>query len=184
MHEFVDEFFANFVHEFKYEIRTNSRVRIRMNFLREKLVMLRMACTVISGKNLQYEVATLKEYMIKEFTRKNREPIYEPDQFEKFCMEAGAPTLFNNILLSMTSDRHSEQRHNQNKILTVTLIYKLCFGLSQQANYLQRDNTIFMLTNNINKEAMNTERSLGPACSRSSGYRFLHSIEKKNIQRW
>ena len=23
-HEFVDEFFANFVHEFKYEIRTNS----------------------------------------------------------------------------------------------------------------------------------------------------------------
>ena len=120
--------------------------------------------------------------MIKEFTRKNRGPIYEPDQFEKFCMEAGAPTLFNNILLSMTSDRHSEQRHNQNKILTVTLIYKLCFGLSQQANYLQRDNTIFMLTNNINKEAMNTERSLGSACSRCSGYRFLHSIEKKTFK--
>ena len=37
-HEFVDEFFANFVQrEF---------VRIRMNFLLEKLVMLRMACTV------------------------------------------------------------------------------------------------------------------------------------------
>ena len=47
-HEFVDEFFANFVHEFKYEIRTNSHefVRIRMDFLHEKLVMLRMACTV------------------------------------------------------------------------------------------------------------------------------------------
>ena len=40
-HEFVDEFFANFVHEFKYEIRTNS-----YEFLHEKLVMLRMACTV------------------------------------------------------------------------------------------------------------------------------------------
>ena len=48
-HEFVDEFFANFVHEFKYEIRTNlgKFVRIRMNFLHEKLVMLRMACTVL-----------------------------------------------------------------------------------------------------------------------------------------
>ena len=47
-HEFVDEFFVNFVHEFKYEIRRNSLefVRIRMIFLREKLVMLRMACTV------------------------------------------------------------------------------------------------------------------------------------------
>ena len=72
---------------------------------------------LISGTNLQYEVATLKEYMIKEFTRKNREPIYESDQFEKFCMEAGAPILFNNILLSMTSDRHSEQRQNQNKLI-------------------------------------------------------------------
>ena len=39
--EFVDEFFANFVHEFKYEIRTNS-----YELLNEKLVMLRMACTV------------------------------------------------------------------------------------------------------------------------------------------
>ena len=44
----MDEFFANFVHEFKYEIHKNLRefVRIRMNFLHEKLVMLRMACTV------------------------------------------------------------------------------------------------------------------------------------------
>ena len=37
-----------FVHKFKYEIRKNSSkfVQIRMNFLHEKLVMLRMACTV------------------------------------------------------------------------------------------------------------------------------------------
>ena len=39
-HEFVDEFFTNFVHEFKYEIRMNSR---SYDFLHEKLVMLRMA---------------------------------------------------------------------------------------------------------------------------------------------
>ena len=46
-HEFVDEFFANFVHELKYEIRRN--------FLHQKLVMLRMACTVrhcVNSKNL------------------------------------------------------------------------------------------------------------------------------------
>ena len=41
-HEFVDEFFMNFVHEFKYEIHTNlcEFVQIRMNFLHKKLVML------------------------------------------------------------------------------------------------------------------------------------------------
>ena len=40
--EFVDEFFTNFVHEFKYEIHANSHefVRIHMNFLHKELVML------------------------------------------------------------------------------------------------------------------------------------------------
>ena len=48
-HEFMREFSANFLHEFKYKIRTNSRefARIQMNFLHKKLVMLRMACTVL-----------------------------------------------------------------------------------------------------------------------------------------
>ena len=43
-HEFVDEFFVNFVHEFKYEIRIHTNFVLK--FLHEKLVMLRMACTV------------------------------------------------------------------------------------------------------------------------------------------
>ena len=37
-YKLVKKFFTNFVHEFEYQIR--------MNFLQEKLVMLRMACTV------------------------------------------------------------------------------------------------------------------------------------------
>ena len=41
----MDEFFSNFVHEFTYEICTNSYDF----FLHEKLVMLRMACTVMGN---------------------------------------------------------------------------------------------------------------------------------------
>ena len=55
MHEFMDEFFANFVHEFKYEIR--------MNFLHEKLVMLRMACTV--GKLEHYGIRRIANVWLK-----------------------------------------------------------------------------------------------------------------------
>ena len=42
VHEFVKEFLINFVHKFKYGIRRNlcEFVRIYMNFLHEKLVML------------------------------------------------------------------------------------------------------------------------------------------------
>ena len=46
MREFVDEFFANFVHEFKCTRNLYEFARIRINFLHEKLVMLQMACTV------------------------------------------------------------------------------------------------------------------------------------------
>ena len=50
----MDEFFANFVHEFKSEIR--EFVRIRMIFLHEKFVMLRMACTVADNWINQYQL--------------------------------------------------------------------------------------------------------------------------------
>ena len=46
------------MHEFKYEIHMNSRefVQIRMNFLHEKLVMLRMACTVLKSNLIAIQV--------------------------------------------------------------------------------------------------------------------------------
>ena len=48
-HGFVHEFFANFVHDFGTILEF---VRIRMNFLHEKLVMLRMACTGTIGDGI------------------------------------------------------------------------------------------------------------------------------------
>ena len=56
----MDEFFANFVHEFKYEICTNS-----YEFLHEKLVMLRMACTVDSRAHFVFcKASVLNRYTI------------------------------------------------------------------------------------------------------------------------
>ena len=60
MHEFVDEFFAHFVHEFKYEIR--------MDFLHEKLVMLRMACTVQSSLSLVIDIKTTSFFTIRKIS--------------------------------------------------------------------------------------------------------------------
>ena len=42
---------------------------------------------------------------------------------------------------------------------------------------MQKHNTIFMTSGNMNKEALNTQRQLGLACSSQTAYRHLHSIE-------
>ena len=35
--------------------------------------------------------------MVEEFQKKKIQPIYDPDEFEIFCLEAGAETIFDNF---------------------------------------------------------------------------------------
>ena len=42
---------------------------------------------------------------------------------------------------------------------------------------MQKDNTIFMMSENMSKESLNIQRQLGLACSSQPAYRHLHSIE-------
>ena len=42
---------------------------------------------------------------------------------------------------------------------------------------MQKDNTIFIMSENMSKEALTTQRQLGLACSSQTAYRHLHSIE-------
>ena len=72
------------------------------------------------------------------------------------------------------------KRHQTNKNIVVSILYKLCYALSQKCNFLQKDNSLFMISNNLNKEAMNTERQLGNTCSAHTGYRMLQEAESKH----
>ena len=115
--------------------------------------------------------------MVEEFQKKKIQPIYDPDEFEIFCLEAGAETIFDNFQKAICTIRQTEQRIGLNRKKVVSVIYQLCFGLSQRCNFMQKDNTIFMMSENMNKEALNTQRQLGLACSSQTAYRHLHSIE-------
>ena len=60
----------------------------------------------------------------------------------------------------------------------VSVIYQLCFGLNQRCNSMQNDNMLFMITENLNKEAINTQRRLGLSCSSQTAYCHLRNAEQ------
>eukprot|EP00112_Aurelia_sp_Birch-Aquarium-sp1_P024675 Seg789.2 transcript_id=Seg789.2/GoldUCD/mRNA.D3Y31 product="hypothetical protein" protein_id=Seg789.2/GoldUCD/D3Y31 len=118
--------------------------------------------------------------MITEFGSLGRPVIYDPDEFEAFCRRAGATSIFFNMVSSFFNHRQSATRHQQNRKAAVAILYKLVFTLSQRCNFMQKENTLFMITNNLDKDAINTGRSLASACSSRTGNRMLQRGEEKN----
>ena len=116
--------------------------------------------------------------MLKHFNDKGQQPIYDPNEFAIFCCEAGAPTLFENLQTAICTTRQSSERIETNRGIVVSIIYQLCFGLNQRCNSMQKDNMLFMITENMNKEAINTQRRLGLSCSSQTAYRHLRYVEQ------
>lgn len=106
--------------------------------------------------------------MHQEFNAEQRPVIYDPIEFEQFCRRNGAPTLFTNLCQSMTDARHSEERREQNKYVAMTVIYELCYGRSQNSNYLQMDHDIYLKLSHTTQEGIDTEKRIGnTVCSRT-----------------
>ena len=133
-----------------------------------------------AGTDLQHELQLLKGAMIAEFGTLGRQVIYDPDEFEAFCRRAGATSIFTNMFSSVCNDRQSTARHQRNRKAVVAILYKLVYTLSQRCNLMQKENTLFMITNNLNKDAINTERSLASTCSSRTGNRMLQESEERN----
>ena len=59
----------------------------------------------------------ISKAMHQTFTVKKQKPIYKPEDFRAFGIQADAKTIFDNVLRSMTSLRHSQTRINLNKYI-------------------------------------------------------------------
>ena len=136
-----------------------------------------------TGSDLKTEVENLKTSMVRSF--RGQPPIYDPEAFKEYCLLNGAPSLFQNILVAMTDKRHTTERLEKNKILTVNLIYQLCFGKSQKCNFLQKDNGIYLRMNHITQEGIDTGRRMGACPSSrtiSNELTKLSSANKENVR--
>ena len=122
----------------------------------------------------------LQEAIQRHCGRSNNPPIYQPEEFFKFCSDAGAANLYNFILSCMTSSRHSEERVFLNQKRTVAILYQLCFGFSQKCNFFQEDNGLFLKFCNVTQSVLETQRQLGTSCSSKVITRNRSSLAKVN----
>ena len=120
--------------------------------------------SIFLGEKFKDEVKNLELALLRHCQKNKHPPIYEPAELFKFCSLHGAANLFNFVLASTTSSRHSADRILLNRKRTVAILYQLCFGLSQKCNFLQ-DNGLFLQFCNLSQTGIETQRLLGTSCS-------------------
>ena len=117
-----------------------------------------------SDDQLAQEVMLVKDKLIRH-SRMSDSCVYEPNHFRQLCLDAGAPHIFQAIRCMMSSTRRKERRESLIDKLTVNVIHTLCFGRSQKCNFMQKDFSIFLRSENLNRPALNTARRLGVTCT-------------------
>lgn len=120
--------------------------------------------------------------MYRKFIVGKEQPIYDPHEFRKFCFSSGAPTLFNTMLAAVSSSRHAQKRIDLNEKRIVTLIYNMCYCLSQQCNTLQLDHALYLHSSHISQEGIDTENQMGNTCCRRTMDSNLNSLATQSLQ--
>ncbi|XP_044174291.1 uncharacterized protein LOC114969432 [Acropora millepora] len=148
------------------------------------------------GCRIKQELILVKNKIYSEPITNKRIHIYQPEMFGEFCISAGATNIFDIILDAITSARHSAEHIYLNKKRAVSVIYNLCYGLSQACNTLQTDHALYRRSCNINQERMETQHMMGLSCARRTlntiakllsenhGKLFKHFIEDAIKNKW
>ena len=58
----------------------------------------------------------------------------------------------------------------------MSILYKMCYCLSQQCNILQVDHALYLRNSRINQEGFDTENQLGNTCCRRTVDHVLNSL--------
>ena len=119
---------------------------------------------------LQSELQLLKHHIYREFHQST--PTYDPAKFRQMCTECGATTIYDVIQSLMSSTRRNEKRKSDIEKLAINVIYILCYGLSQKCNFMQKDFSLFLMSENANTAAFDTARRLGVTTTAATGRTF------------
>ena len=111
------------------------------------------------------EIHSLEQYLYKHVNTPKELSVYSPDEFYKICQKAKAANVYNLILECMSSNRHSKERTEVNKHRVVSILYQMCYGLSQKCDFFQQDNGLFLKFSHLTHEGLETQCNLGTSCS-------------------
>ena len=62
---------------------------------------------LFSGTDLKDKITSPSRSMYRSFREHHMPLIYDPDKFRKFSISAGAPSIFDNVLASVTTPQKS-----------------------------------------------------------------------------
>ena len=133
------------------------------------------------GPDINEEIEKLKVKFHNLYRIQGKKIIYDPDTFEVVCKEAGCLKLFKSLTDAQLSSRQSLERYDLARLRSLTIIYKLCYGKSQWANYMQRDFAIYLRNRGVSQEAIETARVLGDCCSYKTVAQDTKKIEADQI---
>ena len=131
---------------------------------------------------MKKEIDKVKKKIYNDIIINKQETVYDPDRFREFCISAGATKLFDTILGSITSFRHSADRTCLNKKRVVSFIYNLCYCLSQSCNPLQVDHALYLGSNQINQEGIETEHIMGHTLARRTVNNVVNTLSESHFK--
>ena len=134
------------------------------------------------GCDIKQELNLVKNKIYSEIIANKGIHIYQPEMFREFCISAGATNIFDAILDAITSARHSAECINLNTKRAVSVIYNLCYCLSQAWNTLQRDNALYLRSCNINQEGIETQHTMGLSCARRTVNTIAKSLPENHCK--
>ena len=134
------------------------------------------------GCDIKQELSLVKNKIYSELIANKGIHVYQPEMFREFCISAGATNIFDAILDAITSARHSTERINLNKKRTVSVIYNLCYCLSQACNTLQTDHALYLRSCNLNQEGIETQHIMGLSCARRTVNTIAKSMSENHCK--
>ena len=134
------------------------------------------------GCDMKKEIDMVKNKIYNAIVINKQETVYDPNRFREFCISAGATKLFDTILGSITSFRHSADRTRLNKKRVVSFIYNLCYCLSQTCNPLQIDHALYLRSNQINQEGIETEHIMGHTPARRTVNNVVNTMSESHFK--
>ena len=80
------------------------------------------------------------------------EPMYDSIKF--VCVSSGVPRLFDAVQDGAADPSNSADRIGLNKKQTVTILYHLCYGLSEKCNWFECDNAVVLKVYHLNQQGL------------------------------
>ena len=82
------------------------------------------------------------------------EPMYDSMKLKLVCVSSGVPRLFDAVQDGVADPSHSADSIGLNKKQIVSILYQLCYGLSEKCNWFECDNTVVLKDYHLNQQGL------------------------------